>query len=334
MKIAIDYSWLGPTGIGRVAAEVISRAPASWNIIGIRERRPNAAPFTPFDLWRTLSKTSADVFWSPGFMPPILKGRAPVVLTVHDLTHLHYYGRAKRLYYEALIKPLLHHVDHIVTVTQFTREELLDWSGVDENKVTFIPNAVSRDFTSVGPTCQDGRKFILYAGNRRPYKNVPLLMKAFAASGLAKKGYMLGLTGNRTPEFDQIEHACGLGGDVRYFGFVPDAELPQLYRSAHAVAFVSLYEGFGLPILEAMASGVPTLTSNISSMPEVSGDAALLVDPHSMDAIAAGLTEVSENQSLRDTLVSRGLSRAAEFSWDRTADMYWSLFSRVIEKSS
>jgi glycosyltransferase involved in cell wall biosynthesis len=330
MEIAVDYSWLGPTGIGRVAAEVISRAPTNWDVMGIREQRQNAAPLTPVDVWRALRRTNADIFWSPGFMPPLFKTEIPVVLTVHDLTHLHYYGTAKRLYYEALIKPLLHRVDHIVTVSQFTRNELLDWSGIEKNKVTFIPNAVSRAFTPEGAKIQVGRKFILYVGNRRPYKNVPILMRAFAASGLSKKGYMLGLTGNRTPEFDQIANAYGIAEDVCYFGFVSDEALPQLYRSAHAVAFVSLYEGFGLPILEAMSSGVPVLTSNVSSMPEVAGDAALLVDPHSLNSISAGLIEVTENQTLRDNLIAAGLVRAEMFSWDMTADMYWELFSHLI----
>ena len=103
IEVAVDYSWLGPTGIGRVAAEVISRTPSNWQIKGVREGRSNAAPLTPVDLWLTLRSTSANLFWSPGFMPPLSNAGIPTVLTVHDLTHLHYYGSAKRAYYNALM---------------------------------------------------------------------------------------------------------------------------------------------------------------------------------------------------------------------------------------
>lgn len=332
MKIAIDYSWFGPTGIGRVAEEVVRRTPKEWCIEEVRKGKPNAAPLTPLDLWRTIRNSSADLFWSPGFMPPIFDIGKPVVLTVHDLTHLHYYGKAKKLYYDALIKPLLRRTSHIATVSDFTRNELLAWSGISQERVTMIPNAVSQEFSVEGPRLQSDRKYLLYAGNRRSYKNVPLLMKAFSLSGLAKQGYMLGLTGARTPELEQIERTHGLEGHIRYFGFVPDDALPALYRSAHAVTFISLYEGFGLPILEAMASGVPVVTSNVTSMPEVAGGAALLVDPHVVDSVVAGLVEIAEDQNTRTGLIARGLQRASEYSWDKTANGYWQLFSRVLNK--
>lgn len=181
-EIAIDYSWLGPTGIGRVASEVIDRAPGNWSIRGVREGRPNAAPLTPLDLWLTLRKTDARLFWSPGFMPPVASAGIPCVLTVHDLTHLHYYGSAKRAYYNALIRPLLKRASHIVTVSDFTKRELLEWGGLEESKVTTITNAVSPVFSRDGRVITLDRPYILYAGNRRPYKNVERLVKAFAAS--------------------------------------------------------------------------------------------------------------------------------------------------------
>jgi len=328
-EIAIDYSWLGPTGIGRVATEVINRVPQGWRITGVREGRPNAAPLTPFDLWQTLRGTSASLFWSPGFMPPLANAGIPTVLTVHDLTHLHYYSSAKKAYYNALIKPLLKRASHIVTVSDFTRDELLNWSGLPEDRVTTILNAVSPSFNSSGPVIKLDRPYILYAGNRRSYKNVDRLVKAFAVSKLPEQGYVLGLTGNSSEELNRLTHESGLEKHVHYFGFVPEEELPALYRGAHALAFVSLYEGFGLPILESMASGVPVLTSNISSMPEVAGDAALLIDPHDVASIAAGLVEIAEHKEKREQLISRGFERAARYSWDKTAADYWTLFSRL-----
>lgn len=327
--IAIDYSWLGPTGIGRVADEVMRRMPSGWHVKGIREGRANAAPLTPVDLWMALSRTKAEVFWSPGFMPPLHNSGIPTILTIHDLTHLHFYSKTKRNYYKFLIKPLLKHAAHIVTVSNFTRNELLAWSGLPPDKVTMIPNAVSPQFAQDGRSIDISKPFILYPGNRRSYKNVQRLMAAFASSGLAGKGYVLGLTGCRTAEFDQLERALDLESHVHYFGFVSDEDLPALFRGAHALAFVSLYEGFGLPILEAMASGIPVLTSNVSSMPEVAGQAALLVDPTDVHEIAEGLMQICENQPERKALVQKGLAHARQYSWDKTANEYWKLFSDV-----
>lgn len=328
-EIVVDYSWLGPTGIGRVASEVISRKPAGWNLKGVREGRSNAAPLTPVNLWTTLRSTPANLFWSPGFMPPLSSAGIPTVLTVHDLTHLHYYGSAKRAYYNVLMKPLFHKASHIVTVSDFTRDEFLEWSKLPEEKVTTILNAVSPVFTPDGPAIRLDRPYILYAGNRRSYKNVDGLIRAFAASGLSAQGYVVGLTGSRSEELAQLEQELGLQAHIHYFGFVPDEDLPALYRGAHALAFVSMYEGFGLPILESMASGVPVLTSNVSSMPEVAGGAAILVDPHDIASITNGLINVVGNDAKRHELIAKGLQRAAQFSWDHAAAAYWTLFSQL-----
>jgi glycosyltransferase involved in cell wall biosynthesis len=328
--IAIDYSWLGPTGIGRVADEVIARRPLDWDINGIRVNRPNAGPFTAVDLTLRLQRLKADLFWSPGFIPPMLSGGKRVVLTVHDLTHLHYYGRSRKLYYDWYIRPLLQRVDRIITVSEFTRNELMKWAGLDEEQVTMIHNGVSPAFSQTGPRTTINRPFILYVGNRRSYKNVPMLMRAFASSGLIKLGFTLALTGGRSPEYDQIEAELGIVSHVRYLGFVPEEELPTLYRSAHAVAFISLYEGFGLPIVEAMASGTPVLTSNVSSMPEVAGSAAILVDPRDMHDIAGGLRTIALDEIARKDLVERGLVRARQFDWDVTGKKYWQVFNEVV----
>lgn len=329
-RIAIDVSWLGPTGIGRVASEVLSRGPSDWNIIEIRHGRRNAAPLTPFDLAREIGRANADLFWSPGFMPPVRFGKTPVVLTVHDLTHLHYYNLHHRIYYNLLVKPLLKRTSRIVTVSDFSRAELLTWSGVNSDKVVQIYNGVSEDFSSVGPKVDIGRPYILYVGNRRSYKNVIGLMKAFAISGLADKGFVLALSGASDEECLRAESELGLGGLIHYFGFIPETSLSSVYRGAHALALVSLYEGFGLPILEAMACGVPVVTSNLSSMPEVSGMFAVLVDPHCIEEISLGLNEVTLNSELRARLSEAGMQHARKFTWASTARQYWDLFNQLL----
>ncbi|WP_426190302.1 glycosyltransferase family 4 protein [Massilia sp. DWR3-1-1] len=323
MKIAVDYSWLGPTGIGRMAAEVISRAPPEIDILGIREGCQNARPYTPIGLALAIRTSDADAFWSPGFMPPAATFRTPSAITIHDLTHLHFYGTKHRFYYNHVILPLLRKVDLIFTVSDYTKLELQDWSGIPDDRIVRIYNGVDPSFSPDGPAIDIGRPYILYAGNRRGYKNVDNLMAAFARSGLASDGFMLGLTGKRDAASEAVERSLDIVGHVHYFGFVADAMMPDLYRGAHATAFVSHYEGFGLPIVESMACGVPVITSLNSSMPEVAGDAAILVDSHSIDDIADGLARVCRNISLRAALQASGLARAACFSWDSTGKDYW-----------
>jgi glycosyltransferase involved in cell wall biosynthesis len=326
--LAVDVSWLGPTGIGRVAQEVLDRCPVDWQIVPIRQSGRNAAPLTPIDLAVNIRKTAADVFWSPGFMPSLFKsGKTRVVLTVHDLTHLHYYGSLRRAYYNYIIKPLYKRADHIIAVSEFTRHELLAWSGVASSRVSMIHNGVSSMFTRDGAVREVDRPYILYAGNNRPYKNIANLVQAFATSNLPAQGIVLGLTGIRSLAHAQLEAKHKMGNHIKYFGFVPENELPALYRGALGLAFVSLYEGFGLPIIEAMACGVPVITSNVSAMPEIAGGAALLVDPNDIPSMANSLDRLAFDRELRFKLCTLGLSRAQAFSWDTTAEKYWTLFN-------
>ncbi len=330
-KIAVDASWFGPTGIGRVADEVLSRHPPDWNIVEIRNGKKNAAPLTPIDLAKEISRIKADIFWSPGFMPPIYYEKTPVVLTVHDLTHLHYYKLHHKLYYNYIIKHLAKKASSVITVSDFSRNEFLSWSGINHEKVHRIHNGVSAEFSSTGPVTDIGYSYILYVGNRRSYKNVIGLIRAFAKSGLSSKGFILALSGGPDESYLQVENELGLSGSIRYLGFIPESQLPSVYRGAHALAFVSLYEGFGLPVLEAMACGVPVLTSTTSSLPEIAGGAALLVDPKNIEEIATGLQSICLNKELRNQLITKGLKNSSIFSWDRTANQYWNTFSKILD---
>lgn len=329
-KITVDFSWINPSGIGRVAKEILSRQPKKWISYPVRNKRKNAGIFTPLHLSSILKKCSADVFWSPGFMPPAFRANIPVVLTIHDLTHLHYYSKYHKIYYNKIIKPLLNNADKIITVSEYTKNELADWSGISEQKIICIHNGVGKEFNPAVAPFSVGRPYILYAGNRRNYKNVLGLIRAFARSKLYTHGYMLALTGNPDKDCLRVSTEEGIVEHVHYLGFVEENDLPSVYRGAHAVAFVSYYEGFGLPILEAMASCVPVITSNTSAMPEVAGNAALIVNPHDIDAISSGLEKITMDQKLRSELISRGLSRAGIFSWDKTAEKYWNVFEELL----
>jgi len=329
-KLSVDFSWVGSSGIGRVAKEILCRQPNKWMVFPVRNNRKNAGILTPLHLASILRTGSGNVFWSPGFMPPAFPVNIPVVLTVHDLTHLHYYSKYHKIYYDGIIRHLLYNADKIITVSEYTKNELLKWSGIPENRIKRIYNGVGTEFNaSVTPFSLE-KPYILYAGNRRKYKNVIGLIMAFARSKLYTHGYILALTGNPDKDCLRVSTEEGVLEHVHYLGFVEENELPSVYRGAHAVAFVSFYEGFGLPILEAMASGVPVITSNTSAMPEVAGDAALIVNPHDIDDISSGIKKITNDQKLRSELINRGLNRAAMFSWDKTAEQYWDLFERLL----
>jgi glycosyltransferase involved in cell wall biosynthesis len=306
-----------------MAQEVVRRKPVEIELSGLRQGLRNAGMLTPAGLAFSIRDSGAKKFWSPGFMPPLFRSGVATAVTVHDLTHLHYYGKKHRFYYDAIILPLLRRLDVIFTVSDYTKGEIEEWSGINPDRILRIYNGVDQSFNVEGDKANVGRPYILYSGNRRGYKNVRRLMVAFARSGLARNGWMLGLTGSPDPEFVQLSSALGIEEDVHYFGFVKDEDLPSVYRGASCLAFVSLYEGFGLPILEAMACGTPVLTSSTSSMPEVAGNAALIVDPTDESQISAALQSICLDQATRACLVAAGLERAAQFSWDAAAQTYW-----------
>ena len=176
--------------------------------------------------------------------------------------------------------------------------------------------------------------FILYAGNIKPHKNLERLIEAFH---IIRKGELefvkLLIIGDEISKYAALRrtvHRYKLHKHVRFFGFVPDATLAILYRLARVFVFPSLYEGFGLPPLEAMASGTPVITSNVSSLPEVAGDAAMLIDPYQTDAIAGAMRRVLMDDRLRDDMRERGLARAREFSWGRSVRRVREIYDEVL----
>jgi glycosyltransferase involved in cell wall biosynthesis len=329
MKLAVDFSWAGPSGIGRMMSEVLSRTSPDVEIIRIHEATENSAPLTPLKLSLSIRKSKATKFWSPGFVPPITSFGIPSAITIHDLTHLYYFHLKHRIYYNTVIRPLLRNVDVIFTVSDHARNDILQWAGLPEHKVVRVYNGVDPVFNPEGPRTDIGRPYILYIGNRRLNKNVGGLMRGFAESGLAREGFMLGLTGARDEPTTALERQYGISGHVHYFGFVNEADLPALYRGAHLVAFPSFYEGFGLPVIEGMACGTPVLTSNVSCLPEIAGGAALLVNPYESAEIAAGLQRLCHDTQLRTRLVADGLIRSAQFSWEQAARGYWDVLERL-----
>jgi glycosyltransferase involved in cell wall biosynthesis len=254
-----------------------------------------------------------DVVHCTTFRGP-LRSPVPTVLTVHDLAILRApeaFPRWHRLYGTAGLRRVLRAADAVVAVSEFTRREVVELAGVPAERVRVVPNGVDPVFTPDGPRAEGD--YVLAVGTLEPRKNLERAVDAAREVGVELR----------------VVGARGWGGvDVDgWVGEIPDAELAALYRGARSVLYPSLYEGFGLPVLEAMACGTPVVTSLDTAMAEIAGDAAVLVDPLDVSAIAAGILAADAR---RDELARAGAERAREFTWQRSADAVVELWRELV----
>ncbi len=340
ITIYADRRWPAKTGIGRVQASFEAAKPGCARIVDLGAAGSIGSPLSPLSLAWSILKLSpfkdrgseARIVFSAGFIPPLFS-RHPVVVVVHDLIHLRRYGVLKRMYYDVLLKPLYRRCHGIICVSEATRRELIAWAGIDPSRVHVIHNGVDPMFSPQGERWVSTHRYILYVGNHRSYKNLARLIRAYAGSSLPGRGIRLFLTGDRDSELIGIAEDLHVASSVRFLGAVGDLDLPRLYRGAVALAFVSLDEGFGLPIVEAMASDVPVVTSAVSAMPEIAGAAALLVDPLVVESIRDGLDRVVSDEALRSRLIRAGRDRAQFFRKLQSSVRYWELIEAVAEES-
>jgi glycosyltransferase involved in cell wall biosynthesis len=292
-----------------------------------------------------LRRYRIDLFHEPHYvLPPLVP--CPAVVTIHDCIHLRFPqylpNRLAHVYARTFLWTATHQADRIITVSEASKRDILQYFNVPPEKIEVIYNGIDERFW-IPPSEEEIERarqryqltdpFILYAGNIRPHKNLERLIDAvhqLCQGGLDQlKVLIIGDEISRYATLRRAVHRHKLHKQVRFLGFVPDHTLAALYRLASVFVFPSLYEGFGLPPLEAMASGTPVVTSNVSSLPEVVGDAALLVDPYDSEAIAGAIRMVLSDETLRADLRSRGLARAKEFSWAKAAARVREIYSEV-----
>ncbi|CAN7152984.1 glycosyltransferase family 4 protein [Caballeronia sp. LjRoot31] len=328
-NVYADLRWPAKTGIGNVMAACIERAPANVNLVALKIGSGIGSVWSPFSVARSLKNQTEDgVFWSAGFVPPSSSKYSSVV-TVHDLTHRHYYSPVHRTYYDLVFRRMYRNCTSIICGSDFSRTEFLEWSGMARDRVHVIPHGIDEAFAENNIPFVADAPYILYPGNRRKYKNLDRLMTAYARSSLPAKGIFLMLTGDPDPAIKERAHSLGISWRLRFSGRVSDDEMPKLYRGAMLVAFVSLYEGFGMPIVEAMASRTPVMTSNVTAMPEVAGGAALIVDPFSVAEITTALDRLAQDSVLREELIGRGVERATHFRWNIAASALWAIIDQA-----
>ncbi len=284
-----------------------------------------------------------DVLHSPDFIPPALL-RCPSVITVHDLAFLKYpqlLTRASARYY-GQVEIAASRADHIIAVSQSTKRDTVQLLGVPEEKITVIYEAAHPLFTPIANTDALARTrakynlpqdYALFVSTIEPRKNLPTLLRAFAdLRKRYKEPVTLAIAGNRgwlVEEVDAVVEELNLGDAVRFLGGIPNEELVYLYNAAKVFVMPSIYEGFGLPPLEAMACGTPVIASNVSSLPEVVGDAALLFDPESAEELCVAMQRVLTDEPLRREMRAKGLKRAQVFSWERAARETMEVYRKV-----
>jgi glycosyltransferase involved in cell wall biosynthesis len=282
---------------------------------------------------RRLIGDGIDIYHSPFFyMPSGL--RQKTVLTVHDLRFTKFpdtYNKARYLFLKNAVPRSVKKADRILASSENTKKDLIDTLKADEKKIRVVYLGVSELFRKISEPgeLEDKRrelglpeKYILFAGEFVKHKNLKRVLGAFAVlkkkRKLPQRLVLAGAGGQRDSILRRAAN-LGVGDDVVIAGFMEREDLPYVYNMADVFMFPSLYEGFGLPILEAMACGTPVITSNIGSMPEVAGDASILVDPYDVSGIERALYSVLTDEDLKVRLTDKGLKRIKEFSWDKTA---------------
>jgi glycosyltransferase involved in cell wall biosynthesis len=289
---------------------------------------------------------SLDLFHAPDFILPPVRPGTPTIVTIHDLSFVREPDSTMPGMSVHLNKWVPHSVkraDRVIAVSEATRRDLIEFYQTPPAKISVIYHGVSPEFRPVQEKERllavrykyglDQRPFILSVGTIQPRKNYQRLVQAFASINQPLSLVIAGSEGWNCDDVYREVEKLGLADRVYFPGFVAEEDLPVLLSAATLFGYPSLYEGFGLPVLEAMACGTPIVAANQSSLPEVVGDAGLTVDPTDVAALATAITRLLDDPSLRERLSAAGLAQAAKFTWPTTAAKLLRVYQEVIEES-
>jgi glycosyltransferase involved in cell wall biosynthesis len=288
----------------------------------------------------------SDLLHVPHFNAPLLH-RRPLIVSIMDVIHLtspaYRNNWSTFVYARPMLNAVARKADHIVTVSSFSKREITDVLGISASRITVIPCGVGKEFNpdSVPLTPEETKHilgiqnpFLLYVGNLKPHKNVPALLRAFAELRDNKElRHSLLIIGDDARWKPSVVKECvrlGIQDRVVLLPLVSQKLLPRIYASADVVVMPSTVEGFGLPVLEAMACGTPVVASRAASLPEVAGDAALYFDPVRPEELASQIERVLQSRELQTSLRNRGIQRAKQFSWKRSALQHLELYKQLL----
>ncbi|MBV8802988.1 MAG: glycosyltransferase family 4 protein [Gammaproteobacteria bacterium] len=326
--ILADARWTGTHGIGRFSYEILSRLQHVQTLnYGPSPLSIKNVYWLPYQL--TKLKKRFRVFFSPGFMPPGYSS-IPFVFTIHDLIHLHIPGNKKyfKIIYDLFIKPAAHRAHKIITVSEYSKHQIMTWANIKSEKISVVKNGVSKAFSPDGDKHFPGYSYFLYVGNSKAHKNLPHLIKTFSHAKIDSSIKLILIT-PETLELKQLIAHFSLQNRIIFSRALDEKQLSAYYRGAMGLLFPSLYEGFGFPVVEAMACGTPVITSNVTSLPEIAGDAAICISPLDTDALAFHIEQMVTNNILRKHLIAKGIERAKTYSWDKSADVIQKILNEI-----
>jgi glycosyltransferase involved in cell wall biosynthesis len=330
--------------VRRSDRDAVPALPSQFAIVEEDSPGYSVSELTRFS-WRLL-RDRLDLFHATHYVVPPL-ARARVVVTIHDIIHVLYPqflpNRAAVLYARFMIRRALRRADRIITVSYNSKRDLVDYFGISPASIDVVYNGVAPSFCADVPEGERDRvarrlnlprPYMLFLGGEKPHKNVRNVLRAFAeARRQHPLPHTLVLAGPMPKNRSRVEaliDALELADAVRRPGVVAEEDLPGLFAGADAFLYPTLYEGFGLPVVEAMACGIPVLTSATSALQEIAGGYAHLVDPMDVDAIARGIVVLATDPGRRRELAALGRRRAADFSWDRAAEQTLRVYAEAL----
>lgn len=321
----------------------------NFKIIPIKTK--NRYSWNFWDLPRHLRKNPVDIYLTQYITPFFVPKKIKIVTIIHDISFNFFPQFIKKsdlFFLQTLIPLSIKRADKVLGVSEFTRNEIIRYYNAGPEKVDFFHNAVSGDFKK--QDVSDGKlveirkkyslpeKYVLYLGTLQPRKNIPLLIESFARIKNRLGDVKIVLVGNRNAHnfdvrIDESIRKHNLADSVVFPGFVDEEDKAAIYKSAHAFIFPSLYEGFGIPLLEAFETGTPVLASDIPSLREVGGDGALFVDPGAIDKFSEALYAICVDESIRTGIVSSGKEKAEYFCWEKTARKLLGIFENMLQQN-
>lgn len=299
-----------------------------------------------YSVKKALKKQQADVFLSPdGYLP--LGSKIPCIPVIHDLAFLHYpeqIAKLEKWYYTTYFPKYIKQAAKVVTVSNYTKQDINEQYGTDLNNIAVTYNAADDSFKPISDEAankvkqqySEGKDYFVYVGAMHPRKNIVRLIEGFSLfkkqTNSEKKLVLVGRYAWQTEDINRAFEQSAYKSDILFTGRVSDEELVELVAAAYSLVYVPYFEGFGIPIVEAFNCEVPVITSNITSMPEVAGEAGLLVDPFSVEDIARGM-QAMDNAETHSSLKQEAITRKSAFSWDKSAEQLWQVIEEVYTSS-